>query len=315
VESSIRARIAALAEAEPGLADDVALRGAMIEIIDAAEPPPIEIRLPADVVRARLAAGVPLLDRLDLPVPASASNLLERLTVAFLADPSTRQPAEALLTALRSHRLHAEQLVGEAIVGHDDHLTQLAESADLPYRPVIIVADLAARAFLSAVAIRLRPALALGPWDRAYCPICGGLPLLAERPSSPSPSQWGVTSTQSMFAPRSGRGVGLSLRCGRCATAWAHTLQWCPDCGTGTFDVLDVDEDWNGWTLAGCEDCPEYLKIAPSPRAERLADLMMDDVETWELDRWALDDSRQRRGGVGYRLEHGEPAGEELDDD
>ena len=40
-----------------------------------------------------------------------------------------------------------------------------------------------------------------------------------------------------------------------------------------------------------------------------------DDLETWKLDRRALEHGLQRRGGPGYRLEHGEPAGEELDDD
>ena len=70
-----------------------------------------------------------------------------------------------------------------------------------------------------------------------------------------------------------------------------------------------------GWRIAACDACPEYLKIAPSPRSERLADLLLDDLETWSLDRWALEQGLQRRGGPGYRLEHGEPVGEELDDD
>ena len=91
MDSPLRARIAALAEAEPALADDLALRGALIEIVDHAEPGPFELRLPADLVRARLAAGVPLLDRLDLPIPPSTAALFERLTVAMLAAPDTRR--------------------------------------------------------------------------------------------------------------------------------------------------------------------------------------------------------------------------------
>jgi len=291
VESRLRARITALAEAEPALADDLALRGALIEIVDLAEIGSFELRLPADTARARLTAGVPLIDRLDLPIASSVATLFERLTVAFLADDGTRQPAEALLLAVRGHRLHAEQLVGEAVVGHHDHLTALAESADVSTRLVVMVADLAARALLAAVARRLGPALSLGTWDRGYCPICGGLPLLAE--------------------------VGGALRCGRCASSWAHPLRLCPDCTTGAFNVIEIEDDVDlgGWQIAACDACPEYLKIAPSPRSDALADLLVDDLETWHLDRWALQEGLQRRGGVGYRLEHGEPAGEELDDD
>src|SRR3954469_4497736 len=124
-----RARIAALVAAEPVLADELTLRGALIEIVDHAEVGPVEPRLPGDLARTRLAAGVPLLDGLDLPIPASVTHLFERLAVAMLAEPASRQPAEALLAALQSHRLHAEQLIAEAIVGHAEHLESLAQHA------------------------------------------------------------------------------------------------------------------------------------------------------------------------------------------
>ena len=321
MESSLRTRIAALAEAEPALADDLAVRGALIEIVDRAEINAGELRLPADVARARLTAGVPLLDRLDLPVPASASALLERLTVAMLADPSFRPSAEAMLTALREHRLHAEQLVGEAVVGHEDHLSALAASAGLPDRLVGSVADLTARAVLSAVARRLRPALSLAAWYRGYCPICGGRPVFAERDQTGSP------------LPRTGEGLGVGattvgkelgeeaipgrLRCVRCATSWAHPLLRCLDCNAGRLNPLETPEDASlgGWTLAGCDACRAYVKVAPSPRSERLADLLVDDLESWRLDRAALEQGRERLARGGYRLDHGEPVGEELDDD
>jgi FdhE protein len=297
VESSLRARIAALAEAEPGLADDLALRGALIEIVDHADLDAFELRLPADIARARLTSGVPLLDRLDLPVPPSTATLFERLTVGLLADPAARQPAEAMLTALRGHRLHAEQLVGEAVVGHDDHLTALAESADAAQGLVVWVADLAARALLESVARRLRPALSLAPWVRGYCPVCGGRPIFGEAAE--------------------GREEGPALRCGRCAAAWAHRLQGCPDCQTGRLAVPETQDvpELGRWALAGCDTCRAYLKIAPSPRAGRLADLLVDDLATWHLDRRAAEQGRERQSGTGYRLEHGEPGGEELDDD
>ena len=76
VDGSVRARIAALAEAEPALADDLRLRGALIEIVDHAAVSLPELRLPADLVRARLAAGTPLLDQLDLPMPRH--NILQK---------------------------------------------------------------------------------------------------------------------------------------------------------------------------------------------------------------------------------------------
>jgi hypothetical protein len=174
VTSTLRARIATLAEAEPVLADSIGLRGALILLLAHADLDVGELRLPADLVRARLAAGVPLIDRLDLPIPTSAAQLVDRLAVAMLADPSLAADAEVLVTALRSHRLHGEQLVGEAVVGHQEHLNALASSAGASPTLVSTVADLAARAVLEAVAVRLRPALLLAAWDRGYCPASGG---------------------------------------------------------------------------------------------------------------------------------------------
>jgi formate dehydrogenase maturation protein FdhE len=252
---------------------------------------------------------VPLLDRLDLPIPSSTATLLEQLSVAMRAAPDTREPAEAMLAALRGHRLHAEQLIGEAVVGHDDHLAALAASVDLPSKLVSLVAEFASRALLAEIARRLRPALSLAAWDQAYCPLCGGLPLVGERIENGAGSD-----SQSNTANAALR---LRLRCSRCAAAWAHTLQRCPDCTNGVFSVIEIedDTDLDGWQIAACDTCPEYLKIAPSPRSEQLAHLLVDDLETWGLDRWALAEGLQRRVGAGYRLEHGEPAGEELDDD
>lgn len=334
MESSLRARIAALAAAEPALADDLALRGALIEIVACAELDALELRLPADLARARLAAGVPLLDRLDLPIPSSTATLFERLTVAMLADPTARRPAEAILTALQSHRLHAEQLVGEAVVGHDDHLTALAESANASHGLVVWVADLSARALLEGVARRLRPALSLAPWERGYCPVCGGRPVFGEhdpgRPPRPRtgerPMNFGTIGTRSAPSPpgtgeRLGAGeefeAGVTLRCGRCASAWAHPLRQCPDCHAGQLAVLETRDvpELGRWTVASCDTCRAYLKIGPAPRPGRLADLLVDDLATWRLDRQAAEQGRERQSGTGCRLEHGEPGGEELDDD
>jgi formate dehydrogenase maturation protein FdhE len=344
VESRLRSRIARLAEADPALADALAVRGTVIEIVDRAELDPGELRLPADLVRARLASGVPLVDRLDVPLPAAVAPLVDRLAVAMLADAAVHQSAESLLEALRGHRVHAAQLVGEAVVGHQEHISALADAAGLSAGLVESVADLAARALLEAVAQRLRPALALTAWERSYCPICGGRPVFGEAAGD----------------------QGLDLRCGRCATAWAWDGRRCPDCQTGRLseaapdaqplrganisraDVLPPStgedeppsthsfsppprtgeglgvgaaQDANapglgaGASLMFCDACTSYLKVAPAPCDERLADLLLDDLETWHLDRAALQHGRVRPVSSGYRLEHGEPPGEGLDDD
>jgi formate dehydrogenase maturation protein FdhE len=293
----LRTRIAALAAAEPALADELALRGALIEIVDHAEVGPIEIRLPGDLARARLAAGTPLLDGLNIPIPPGIVALFERLTVAMLADPAARLPAEAILAAVRAHRLHAEQVVAEAIVGHADHLAALAEGVDVPIPLLASLADLAARPLLAEVAQRLGPALALGSWARGSCPICGGRPVFAEQVSL--------------------SGGDARLRCGRCGTAWAWNLHQCGDCSTGRLAMIDTATalETPHWRLFGCDACNGYLKVTDLVRSERLADLMLTDLESWRIDQQALGQGLNRLAEVAYRLEHGEPPGSALDDD
>jgi len=67
--------------------------------------------------------------------------------------------------------------------------------------------------------------------------------------------------------------------------------------------------------LLGCDACRAYLKLSAAPLSDRVADLMLVDLETWTLDRLALGQGLKRSSEPGYRLEHGEPGGEELDDD
>jgi FdhE protein len=312
----IQARVAALAQAAPALADELALRGALIEILDHAEAGPVELRLPGDLARARLAAGTPLLDGLALPIPPASMHLFERLAVAILADPASRQPAEALLNAVRSHRLHPEQLIGEAIVSHADHLTALADGARVPAALVSTLADLASRPLLAELGRRLRPALALGGWTRGYCPVCGALPIFAERGTrSQSPERTGDADPADS---------AIRLRCGRCAAAWAWSLPRCPDCSTGSLTAPDAltSHGTTHWSLLACDACRAYLKLTDLPdlsAGARLADLLLADLESWHLDRQALSLGLARSSEPGRRLEHGEipseGVGEDLADD
>jgi FdhE protein len=297
-------RLAALVAAEPDLAEGLALRGALIELIDLANVPVGELRVPADLIRARLAAGVPLLQQLAVPIPASIVGLFERLTVAMLTDPSVREPAEGLLQAIRTHRLHPEQLVAEAIVGHAEHLEQLAEAANVPSSLVDPLADLAARPLLAAIARRLAPALGLHGWTTGYCPVCGGRPILAER----------AIAGGGEAGPPSAR-----LRCGRCATGWPWpwAVPACPICADGDLEpVASLPVyDLGIWDLFGCRICHSAVKRADGPRSERLAHLLLDDLATWRLDQEALAEGLSRPSGIGHRLEHADVAMSEHDDD
>jgi formate dehydrogenase maturation protein FdhE len=62
----------------------------------------------------------------------------------------------------------------------------------------------------------------------------------------------------------------------------------------------------DGWWLMLCDGCTTYLKLAPSPRAGSLADLLVDDLASWPLDAQAIEGGHRRDSDLGYPLEHGD---------
>jgi len=287
VADDLRARIAALGQDEPDLAGDLALRGALIAVLDGADVQDQGVVLPGERVRWKLANGVPLLHDEAIEIPPSSASLFDRLAVAWLADASMRGEVERLRAAFTDHRLHPEQVLSEAVASHDDHLAALAEVAGVTAGLLTTLADLAARPWLTGVARRLRPALDLGSWEHGYCPTCGAWPLLAERVCTGDSAD------------------GSWLRCGRCLTAWAWLPSRCPYCENGTLVRLDraALPEQESWSADACDTSDHYLKVAPARLSDRLGETLLSDLATWKLDVAALRRGLSRPAGAGFRLE------------
>jgi formate dehydrogenase maturation protein FdhE len=297
VTRSLHARIVALCEAEPALADHLNLRGVLIAVVEGASVPAPSLVMPAERVRAKLSRGVPLLDAEAVAIPGSLLTLFHRLAVAWLADPTLGPSVEALLTAARGGGLNIEQVLAEALAGHADHLDSLAESVGVSPALLETLADLAVRPLLAGLAGRLRPALALGPWERGYCPLCGDWPQCAVDEAT-----------------------NVRLLCGRCLSSWPWRPPRCPFDSDGQMTVFAsmTVVDSGHWSAAGCDSCQHYMKLADASGPDALADVLLADLETWQLDRAAIKRDLSRPTGPGYRLElldlDDEAADEAFDD-
>ncbi|MBV9579395.1 MAG: formate dehydrogenase accessory protein FdhE [Chloroflexi bacterium] len=300
-------RLAVLRQAHPDLDDALSLQHAIISTQLAAPRPPelSAFPLPRQQVVARLEEGVPLLHEqpaaVDLHFAADLFSrllnaLLERETASATDSPNTG--AEPLIAAATTGRLDPESLFGEAFVQHTDHIGQIAHAADLEPDRLSAVATWAVAPILRAYASRLQPLLAQADavWERGYCPICGGWPLLAEMPEGER-------------AP--------SLRCAACASAWAVQRPMCPYCGNTdaqtTLKTLTLDGQARFHALL-CDRCTGYLKAGrtfESPPAELLA---VDDVASLHLDLAAIERGYRRPSGSGYRIELAVPDDEWLEE-
>ena len=297
-------RVAALNKARPELAEVLDLQAQLIRAaLTSARPAEAQpFALPREQAAARVREGIPLLHeqpaQLDLHF---AADLFSRLVNVL----QERQDAElvsrldALVTAATSGTLDPERLFGEAFVQHHDHIRELALQAGVEPDLLATLAGQAVAPLLRAYAARLLPMLdrldeGMG-WQRGYCPICGGWPLIGEL-----------------------RGVELAqyLRCAACGTGWRWPRLACAYCGNDDYQSLGTltIEGEQRFRISVCNRCGGYLKVCNAfdpPPAELVP---LDDAITVHLDVAAIERGYHRPGGSGFVIELAVPEDEWLEE-
>jgi FdhE protein len=196
-------------------------------------------------------ADPPLLQQLTLELDG---RRLERLVRRFLA--VAKRGSESGAAELGGYRpTHDEvvRLVAAEIRG--DHASG----------PLASIAHLAALPVLHACRRQLEAGVPPG-WALGYCPICGAWPVLAER-----------------------RGLDRSrwLRCGGCGGGWEVQALWCSYCGERDHQKLGSlvpEAPGDKLQVDTCETCRGYLKSVAILQALEPFELLLQDLETVELD-------------------------------
>jgi len=192
---------------------------------------------------------------------------LSRL-VSELLEKTTIQPGPLLTASLRGDRA--------AIDG-------FAAASGVESGALGTVARLATAVLLQSCAHLQEQAPA--SWSHGYCPVCGSWPVLAE--------------LRSLDRTR-------RLRCGRCAGDWRVNWLSCAFCGETSHEKLGrlvLEGEPETLTVETCLECHGYLKsvttLLPIPPFE----LLLQDLETVELDVAALERGFARPAGDGFTLD------------
>jgi FdhE protein len=297
-------RVVALKKARPELAEAVELQSQLIRAgLTAARPAQAQpFPLPREHAAARVRAGVPLLHdqpaHLDLHF---AADLFSRLVNALQERPEAELASrlDALVTAATAGTLDPERLFGEAFVQHHDHLRELALQAGVEPELLATLAGHAVAPLLRAYAAHLAPLLervddGVG-WQRGYCPVCGGWPLIGEL-----------------------RGVELAqyLRCAACGNAWRWPRLMCAYCGNDEYQSLGTlaVEGEQRFRISVCNRCRGYLKVcnAFDPPPPELVPL--EDAVSVHLDVAAIERGYQRPSGSGFVIELAVPEQDWLEE-
>ena len=207
------------------------------------------LRLAAD-----RAPDAPLLDGAEVSVPPSAA---QRLLSRLLAAAGRRGAA-------RSSRLDALAVL-EAAIAHDHaRLDGLAAELDLG-DALPPLAQLAAAPLLQACGRALAPRVPPG-FAHGHCPICGAWPTMAEV-----------------------RGLERRrhLRCGRCGGDWRMDELVCPFCQQDDHRrlvALVPETGGEARKVDACEACRGYVKSLATLTAWSGASVLLEDLDTVELD-------------------------------
>lgn len=124
-------------------------------------------------------------------------------------------------------------------------------------------------------------------WPYGYCPVCGARPTLAE--------------LRELDHAR-------LLRCGRCGAAWEMTWLRCVHCGErdhNKLGSLEPEKHAETQKVETCESCGGYLKVLTTLETSSHLDLLLQDLDTMDLDLVALDRGYARPPGPGFALEVG----------
>jgi FdhE protein len=208
-----------------------------------------------------------------------AHRLVTQLaSTALGGEPAGHSPVRLHLTESESL-----QLIKAAICEQAGAIRALAADRSVDAGALGSVAQMAALPALQACGRQLQSRLPVH-WAMGYCPICAAWPVLAER-----------------------RGLDRSrrLRCGRCAADWEVEWLYCIYCGERDhrqLGSLAPDEAGDRLKVETCGSCKGYLKSVASLQGLSPLELLLQDLDTVELDLVALDRGYRRPHPGGFSL-------------
>jgi FdhE protein len=266
IRADAEARLTRLAEPNP---DWRPLLGVLRETLLLRDEAVAKLRLECEP--ATLAPGAPFLQGATL-----------HLAGAWLRD-AVRRLAGAAGSAAPEDG-HAAALLEAALREDAPALESIARDSGAEPAALATLARYAAIPLLAACATAL-PRVVTESWQYGYCPLCAAWPLLVEL-----------------------RGLEQArrLRCGRCGTDWRGDWLRCVFCGESNHTRLGSllsDTALNRCSVATCASCGGYLKTIHTFMPLAFAELLVEDLETVELDLAARARNFVRPPGLGFPLE------------
>jgi FdhE protein len=248
------------------------------------------IRQTADPKWDALVPDRAALQQSKVPLIAEATLDLSKSSVPALLEQLMRTacrsgtPKMATLEALAEAKLDVGALFRASLQQDRDYINRIAAAHGADPEALQAVAAIAPLPFLHACNRRWAGRLIAIGWTEGYCPVCGAWPAFAEV-----------------------RGIERSrhFRCGRCGGEWQAQCLICPFCGmTDHNELVSLVPENSGsnGVIDACKRCLGYVKTFTTLQGSPPVKVLLDDLESVELDVAAVEQGYKRPEGNGYSL-------------
>jgi FdhE protein len=235
-----------------------------------------------DAIASPAPPQAPLLHGRSVEVDSGRiQRLVRRLATSAAGGDAT---SAASLRRYRPTAADAVALLAAAVRHDQTEIEALAARSGVNARALAAVAYFAALPLLHGARRRLDDGVP-PYWPHSYCPICAALPILVE--------QRGLDRTR-------------WLRCGYCGGEWQASWLCCVYCGEQGHDHLGSlvpDDSGDRLKVETCATCHGYVKSVATLQAISPFELLLQDLETVELDLVALDRGYFRPQGSSFALD------------
>jgi FdhE protein len=232
--------------------------------------PRIEIE-PVDMkeslITKKTSEGFPLVDKGDLKLDiVSATTLFKGLCEVLKRNNKVSGDVDKIEQLISGKELKLEELFKKTAAGNGEYIASQSDRLDLKAGILSFLTENSLRPIFEAYARELGGHVDQERWWRAYCPICGSEPVMAELV---------------------GREKKRFLICSCCGYEWRFKRIQCPFCENeerGQFKYFFGDNEQKTYRVETCQKCKKYIKTIDTETLGEEVVPVVEDIGTLYLD-------------------------------
>lgn len=211
--------------------------------------------------------GFPLVEKRDLKLDlGSATDLFKRLCEHLKDNKRVSKDIDRINQALEGNELDLKEVFEKAVSEDREYMVRTSDRLKLQSDTLFFLAENALQPVFEAYADKLKNYVNQEKWWRAYCPICGSKPVMAEL----------IGTERKKF-----------LICSCCGYEWRFMRTKCPFCENADAEGLKyffTEDEGRACRVETCQKCKKYIKTVDTAQLDEGLIPSVEDIGTLYLD-------------------------------